>query len=97
VLYADGRLVGDLPLLDLLLAMRTGPDVAVGELLGEEEPVTVAVGTRATEVADKLIESRRLSLLVLDDGRPIGRILADDVLDALVSTKGRFHFPQLFE
>jgi len=97
VLDADGRLVGDLPLLDLLLAMRTGPDVAVGELLGEEEPVTVAVGTRATEVADKLIESRRLSLLVLDDGRPIGRILADDVLDALVSTKGRFHFPQLFE
>ena len=50
----------------------------------------------ADEVAERLIESRRLSMVVVDDdGRPIGRILADDVLDALVPTKGRFHFPRL--
>ena len=93
----DGRLVGDLPLLDLLLAVREEPDVGIGDLLDDEDPVTVGPDTRATEVARQLIDSRRLSLLVVKDDRPIGRILADDVLDAVVSTKGRFHFPQLFE
>ena len=43
-----------------------------------------------------LVEARRHSMVVVDDdGRPIGRILADDVLDVLVPTKGRFHFPRL--
>ena len=93
----DGRLVGDLPLLDLLLALRSDPHARVEDLLDEDEPVTVGPEARATEVADRLVDSRRLSLLVVAEGRPIGRILADDVLDALVSTKGRFHFPQLFE
>ncbi|HVX21454.1 MAG TPA: CBS domain-containing protein [Acidimicrobiales bacterium] len=93
----DGRLVGDLPLLDLLLAVRSDPDARTGDLLDDEEPVTVEPETRATEVARRLIDSRRLSLLVVKDGCPIGRILADDVLDAVVSTRGRFHFPQLFE
>ncbi len=97
VVDGDGQLVGDLPLLDLLLALRNDPEARVGQLLDDEEPVTVGPGERATDVAEQLIQSRRHSLLVVEDGRPIGRILADDVLDALVSTKGRFHFPQLFE
>lgn len=97
VVDAEGRLVGDVPLLDLLLALRSEPDARVGQLVEEEEPATVAPDARATEVAEKLIGSRRLSLLVVRDERPIGRILADDVLDTLVSTKGRFHFPQLFD
>jgi len=50
----------------------------------------------ANEVAARLIETRRHSMVVVgEDGRPLGRILADDVLDALVPTKGRFHFPRL--
>ncbi|HEY1733685.1 MAG TPA: CBS domain-containing protein, partial [Acidimicrobiales bacterium] len=97
VVDEDGRLVGDLPLLDLLLALRSEPDVQTGELLDDEDPVTVGPEERATQVAERLIHSRRLSLLVVKDDQPIGRILADDVLDALVSTKGRFHFPQLFD
>ena len=45
-------------------------------------------------VATELVESRRSSLLVVDDdGRPLGRILSDDVLDALVPGHGRLHFP----
>ena len=52
--------------------------------------------TSARDVAARLIETRRHSMVVVDDdGRPLGRILADDVLDALVPTKGRFHFPRL--
>jgi hypothetical protein len=35
-------------------------------------------------------------MVVVDDHLiPIGRIMVDDVLDALVPTKGRFHFPRL--
>jgi CBS domain-containing protein len=65
-------------------------------LLEEGDVVTVTPHASANEVASRLIETRRLSMVVVgDDGRPLGRILADDVLDALVPTKGRFHFPRL--
>ena len=47
-------------------------------------------------VATEMVESRRSSLLVVDDdGKPLGRILSDDVLDALVPGSGRLHFPRL--
>ncbi len=47
-------------------------------------------------MAAQLIESRRSSVVVVDDdGRPIGRILADDIVDALLPERGRFHFPRL--
>ena len=92
-----GRLVGDLPLLDLLIALRQRHDVHVGSLVGDEDPVTVSPDTPADQVAKQLIEARRLSLVVVEDERPIGRILADDVLDALVPTSGRFRFPRLLQ
>ena len=70
------------------------PDTRISSLLEDEDVVTVRPHASADEVAEQLVEARRLSLVVVDDdGRPIGRILADDVLDALVPTKGRFHFP----
>jgi CBS domain-containing protein/sporulation protein YlmC with PRC-barrel domain len=97
VVDQEGHLTGDLPLLDLLLALRAEPHARVGELLEDTDPVTVGPEATVSEVAEQLIDSRRLSLLVVKDGRPVGRILADDVLDAMVSAKGRFHFPQLFE
>ena len=96
VLDSDGRLVGDVTVLDLLLALRADSDTRMSALLGDEDVVTVSPHTSAGEVAGRLIETRRLSMVVVDDdGRPLGRILADDVLDALVPTKGRFHFPRL--
>ena len=58
--------------------------------------MTVSPHDAAGEVAGQLVEARRHSMVVVDDdGRPLGRILADDVLDVLVPTKGRFHFPRL--
>ena len=82
----------------ILLTMQTAPDTRISSLLVDEDVVTVRPHTSANEVAGQLVEARRLSLVVVDDdGRPIGRILADDVLDALVPTKGRFHFPKLLD
>jgi ribosomal protein L13 len=37
-------------------------------------------------------------VVVVDaDGMPLGRILADDVVDALLPDRGRFHFPRLLQ
>ncbi len=96
VVDSDGRLVGDVTVLDILLALRADTDTRMSALLGDEDVVTVSSHESAKEVAGQLIEARRQSMVVVDDtGVPIGRILADDVLDALVPTKGRFHFPRL--
>jgi Mg/Co/Ni transporter MgtE len=96
VVNHEGLLVGDVTLLKILLTLRTSPDTRISSLLDDEDVVTVRPHAAADEVADQLVEARRLSLVVVDhEGRPIGRILADDVLDALVPTKGRFHFPKL--
>ncbi len=96
VVNKEGSFVGDVTLLKILLTMQTSPDSRISSLLVDEDVVTVRPRASADEVARQLVEARRLSLVVVDDdGRPMGRILADDVLDALVPTKGRFHFPKL--
>ena len=96
VVDSDGRLLGDVDVLDILFALRASADTRMSALLDDEDVVTVQPKTSVHEVANQLVETRRRSMVVVDDdGRPIGRILADDVLDAVVPTKGRFHFPRL--
>lgn len=97
VVDEDGHLIADVSILDLVLMIREKPEAKMRKLVGEDEPVTVDPEASAAQVADRMLEARRLSLVVVEDGRPIGRILADDLLDALVPTKGRFHFPQLLQ
>ena len=95
VVDSDGRLIGDVAVLDILLSLREDKDTRMSALLQEEE-LPVHAKTPTKEVAHRLIEARRHSLVVVDDdGSPIGRIMVDDVLDVLVPTKGRFHFPRL--
>jgi CBS domain-containing protein len=96
VVDKNGCLIDDISLLTILLAMRASPESRISSLLSDEDVVTVHPHAAANDVAGQLVEARRLSLVVVDDdGKPIGRILADDVLDALVPIKGRFHFPRL--
>ncbi|MFD9123614.1 magnesium transporter MgtE N-terminal domain-containing protein [Kitasatospora sp. NPDC059571] len=98
VLDEDGRLIGDIALFDLAVA----EDAAlVSDLVAWLEqfgpPVTVPPETRLAEAADRLVAARTSSLLVVDDaGRPLGRVLADDILDALLPERGRLHFRRLF-
>ena len=62
----------------------------------DNPPVTLRTDADIDMVATEMVESRRSSLLVVDEkGRPIGRILSDDILDALVPGHGRLHFPRL--
>ena len=94
VLDDDGCLLADLPLFELLLA---DPNRQMGDLIGDESPVTVAPGASVAEVAAQLVEARRSSLLVVEEERPVGRILADDVVDALLPQRGRVHFPRFLQ
>jgi Mg/Co/Ni transporter MgtE len=89
----DGIYVDDVGLFALAIA---DADQTLGELLEECDPVAVGADHEVPEVAAQLIESRRSSVVVVDaDGRPIGRILADDIVDALMPERSRFHFPRL--
>lgn len=89
-----GRLVHDLGLFELLVAAK---DDAVIDVAGPPEPVTVGPDALLDEVVERFIDSRGSSVLVVDDDdRPVGRILADDLVDALVPERGRVRFPRLF-
>jgi CBS domain-containing protein len=94
VVDVDGLLVADITLFDLIIAdLHT----TVADLVGDEAPLTVQPGESIRDVAAQLTEARRSSVLVVNDGRPIGRILADDVVDALLPERGRLHFPRFLQ
>lgn len=96
VLDAEGRLIGDVSAFDLLVN-KSGKQLAdIIDL--DNPPVTLRPDADIDTVATEMVESRRSSLLVVDDdGKPLGRILSDDVLDALVPGHGRLHFPRLLQ
>lgn len=89
----EGRLVRDVALFDLAVAEDATLMADMAAWLGQFGPPVVArVGTRLAEAADRLVAARASSLLVLDESdRPVGRILADDILDALLPGRGRLH------
>jgi len=91
VLDEGGRLVDDVS----LFAMATAPGAAaIGSLVADEPPMTVRPDADIKEVAERLTASRRSSVLVTSGDRVLGRILADDVVDALLPGSRR-HFPRL--
>ncbi|HWG12144.1 MAG TPA: CBS domain-containing protein [Streptosporangiaceae bacterium] len=94
----DGGLVADLPLFDLV---THADDALVSDVLaadGQPETLTVPPDASVADVADQLVRTRHSSLLVVTEhGRPLGRILADDVLDAMLPERGRLHFPRLLQ
>ena len=92
VVDEEGRLIGDVPLYELAIATN---DSTFGDLLPEGECVSVPTNAGITEVAERLVDTRHTSVVVVDEDRqPVGRILADDLLDALLPERGRHHFPR---
>jgi Mg/Co/Ni transporter MgtE len=93
VVDAEGRLVDDVSTIELLLA---DPTTRLSELAGPPWPVTVTSHTPVREVAERLIDARRLSVVVVDDQhRPVGRVLADDIIDTLITGRGRLRLGRL--
>jgi len=90
----DGRLLADLSLFDLFVATERTP---IGDLVGEVRPIAVRPEAFLDEVVDRMTDARRPSVVVVDDQeRPIGRVLADDVVDALREGGLRMRLPWLF-
>lgn len=88
-----GRLIHDIGLFELLVASK---DDSVIDVAGPPEPVTVSPDAPLDEVVTRFIDSRGSSVLVIDDDeRPVGRILADDLVDALVPDRGKIRFLRL--
>lgn len=94
VVDPTGRLIGDVSAFDLLV---NDGDKPLSRLIDPDNPpVTLRPDADIDTVATEMVESRRSSLLVVDgEGKPLGRILSDDVLDALVPGHGRLHFTRL--
>lgn len=87
VVDADGALVDDVRIVELFTAE---PDQQLHELTGAPWPVTVAADVPIEEVLEAFVENRGSSVVVVDDQqRPIGRILADDLIDALLPEGAR--------
>ena len=91
VLETDGTLLDDILMIDLFMA---SPDDTLRSLIGSPWPVTVTVESPIEDVIESFVENRGSSIVVVDDdGRPIGRILADDVVDALIPQQESNHRP----
>ena len=87
VVDADGRLVDDVAAVELL---GVPPDRPIRAVIGPPWPVTVTPEATLKDVVETMTANRGASILVVDDrDRPIGRILADDVIDALVRHEDR--------
>jgi Mg/Co/Ni transporter MgtE len=92
VLGEDEQLPDDVPVTGLFLA---GPDATVDDLIGPPWPVTVTPDAGLDEIAERLAGARHSWVVVVDEQeRPLGRILADDVLDVLAPGRPRFRFPR---
>jgi CBS domain-containing protein len=92
VLGQDGQLLDDVSMTELFLADL---ETTVDDLIGPPWPVTVTPDAGLDEIAERLVETRHTWVVVVDEEeRPLGRILADDVLDMLVPGRSRFRFPR---
>jgi CBS domain-containing protein len=82
VVDAEGCLVDDVHMIELFTAE---PDQRLRDLIRPPWPVTVTDETSLDDVVEAFVENRGSSVVVVDEeGHPMGRILADDVVDALL-------------
>jgi Mg/Co/Ni transporter MgtE len=88
VIDERGQLVGAVTLAELLRASEPQP---VGNVVDAEAPVpTVAAETDLPEVARVMTDYNLVAMPVLDgDGKPVGVIAVDDVLELLLPEEWR--------
>ena len=87
VVDQDGRLLDDVTVFELL---GVDPGRPMTELVGPPWPVTVRPEADLRAMVATITDNRGSSVLVVNvQGQPIGRILADDVIDALTRRDDR--------
>ena len=88
VVDSKGKLLDHIQTVELIAA-----DIKsmVSELIAKPYPTAVTSQTPINEVVEEFSNNRGSSIIVIDaKNKPIGRILADDLVDALSQNRGRF-------
>ena len=78
---AKGKLIDHIQIIELVAAK---PGDALSTLIGPPYPTAVIIDSPLEEVIEEFSNNRGASIVVIDEkGKPVGRILADDLVDAL--------------
>lgn len=92
VVDAKGKLLDHIQIIELIAAK---PASKLSSLMGPPYPTSVNLNTRLDEVIDEFANNRGSSIIVVDEkNKPVGRILADDLVDALAPTSDTQGFAQ---
>ena len=87
VVDSRGRLVDHIQTIELVAAKSSA---LIETLIAAPFPTTVKIDTPLDEVIEEFSNNRGSSIVVVDvKNKPIGRILADDLVDALTNDEGR--------
>ena len=83
VVDAKGKLIDHIQIVELVAAKSTTP---LSELIGPPYPTAIREDTHLDKVIEEFNNNRGSSIVVVDEkNKPVGRILADDLVDALSS------------
>ena len=88
VVDGKGKLLDHIQTVELIAAPA---DSLVSDLMAKPFPTAVSIDTPIDEVVEEFSNNRGSSIIVIDEkNKPIGRILADDLVDALSKNRGLF-------
>ena len=88
VVDGKGKLLDHIQTVELIAASA---ESLVSELIAKPYPTAVTSETPIAEVVEEFSNNRGSSIIVIDEkNKPIGRILADDLVDALSRNRGLF-------
>ena len=83
VVDSRGRLIDHIQIIELIAAK---PAALLSTLIGPPYPTAVDVATPLKDVIEEFANNRGSSIIVIDEKKkPVGRILADDLVDALAT------------
>jgi Mg/Co/Ni transporter MgtE len=84
-----GKLIDHIQLVELVAAK---PSAALATLVGPPFPTAVKIDSSLPEVIEEFANNRGASIIVIDEkNKPVGRILADDLVDALAGENDDAH------
>ena len=82
---SKGKLIDHIQIVELVAAKPATP---LSELIGPPYPTAVSISSKLPEVLEEFANNRGSSIVVIDEkNKPVGRILADDLVDALSTDK----------
>ncbi|MEY4444719.1 MAG: hypothetical protein RL301_798 [Actinomycetota bacterium] len=82
VVDSKGKLLDHIQIIELIAAK---PSQKLESLVAAPFPTAVSIDTPLEDVIEEFSNNRGSSVIVVDEkGKPVGRILADDIIDAMV-------------